>query len=138
VAPLQFYGNSRCHVRCFGLLSIQNNLLCPAKYQGVTITDKVNWSQHIDSITNKANRTLGFLCRNLKISTISIKERACKTLVHLFVEYASPVWDLIIRQTSGSWSVHNGVPLVDDGEDCTFCWMEQYKGQTERGQKEKQ
>jgi heme oxygenase len=31
-----------------------------AKYLGVTITDKVNWSQHIDSITNKANRTLGF------------------------------------------------------------------------------
>jgi hypothetical protein len=26
-----------------------------AKYLGVTITDKVNWSQHIDSITNKAN-----------------------------------------------------------------------------------
>jgi hypothetical protein len=40
-----------------------------AKYLGVTITDKVNWSQHIDSITNKANRTLGFLRRNLKISS---------------------------------------------------------------------
>jgi hypothetical protein len=64
-----------------------------AKYQRVTITDKVNWSQHIDSITNKANRTLGFLCRNLKISSISIKEQAYKTLVRPLVEYASPVWD---------------------------------------------
>jgi hypothetical protein len=62
-----------------------------AKYLGVT--DKVNWSQHIDSITNKANRTLGFLCRNLKISSISIKEQAYKTLVCPLVEYASPVWD---------------------------------------------
>ena len=64
-----------------------------ARYLGVTITDKVNWSQHIDSITNKANRTLDFLRRNLKISSISIKEQAYKTLVRPLVEYASPVWD---------------------------------------------
>jgi hypothetical protein len=62
-----------------------------ARYLGVTITDKVNWSQHIDSITNKANRTLGFLRRNLKISSISIKKQAYKTLVRPLVEYASPV-----------------------------------------------
>ena len=55
--------------------------------------DKVNWSQHIDSITNKANRTLGFIRRNLKISSISIKEQAYKILVRLLMEYASPVWD---------------------------------------------
>jgi hypothetical protein len=67
-----------------------------ARYLGDTITDKVNWSivnWNIDSITNKANRTLGFLRRNLKISSISIKEQAYKTLVRPLVEYASPVWD---------------------------------------------
>jgi hypothetical protein len=64
-----------------------------ARYLGVTITDKVNWRQHIDSIANKANRTLGFQRRNLKISSISIKEQAYKTLVRPLVEYASPVWD---------------------------------------------
>jgi hypothetical protein len=53
----------------------------------------VNWSQHIDSITNKANRTISFLRRNLKISSISIKEQAYETLVRPLVEYASPVWD---------------------------------------------
>jgi hypothetical protein len=67
-----------------------------ARYLGDTITDKVNWSivnWNIDSITNKANRTLGFLRRNLKISSISIKEQAYKTLVRPLVEYASPIWD---------------------------------------------
>ena len=57
-----------------------------ARYLGDTITDKVNWSivnWNIDSITNKANRTLSFLRRNLKISSISIKEQAYKTLVRL-------------------------------------------------------
>jgi hypothetical protein len=50
-----------------------------AKYLGATITDKVNWGQHIDSITNKANRTLGFLCRYLKISSISIQDPSTST-----------------------------------------------------------
>jgi hypothetical protein len=57
------------------------------------VSDKVNWSQHIDSITNNANRTLGFLRRYLKISSLSIKEQAYNTLVRPLVEYASPVWD---------------------------------------------
>ena len=78
-----------------------------AKYLGVTITDKVNWSQHIDSITNKANRTLGFLRRNLKISSISIKEQAYKTLDVHWWSMPAPYGILIIRQTSGSWSVYN-------------------------------
>ena len=65
----------------------------PAKYLGVTIIYKANWRQHIDSITDKANRTLSFLRRNLKISSISIKEQAYKTLVRPLVEYASTVWD---------------------------------------------
>jgi hypothetical protein len=64
-----------------------------AKYLGVTIIYKANGSQHIDSITNKANRTLSFLRRNLKILSISIKEQAYKTLVRPLVEYACPVWD---------------------------------------------
>jgi hypothetical protein len=44
--------------------SIRGQLLAAvtsARYLGITITDKVNWSQHIDSITNKANRTLAGL-----------------------------------------------------------------------------
>ena len=45
------------------------------------------------TITNKANRTLGCLRRNLKISSISMKEQAYKILVRPLVEYASPVWD---------------------------------------------
>ena len=32
-----------------------------AKYLGVTISDNLSWSPHIDSISKKANQTLGFL-----------------------------------------------------------------------------
>ena len=58
-----------------------------------TITDDLKWDQHIKSICDKANRTIGFLRRNLNIGAPSIKERAYFTLVRPLVEYASTVWD---------------------------------------------
>ena len=64
-----------------------------AKYLGITITDKLQWDQHIDNVTNKANRTLGFVKRNLKIDSIKIKENAYKALIRPQVEYAALIWD---------------------------------------------
>ena len=64
-----------------------------AKYLGCTFTSDLNWNQHVSNICNKANRTLGFLKRNLNISATSVKVNAYKSLVRPLVEYASPVWD---------------------------------------------
>ena len=64
-----------------------------AKYLGLTFTNKLQWDQHINCITSKANKTLGFLRRNLKIPSIRIKEQAYFTLARPLVEYASTVWD---------------------------------------------
>ena len=52
-----------------------------AKYLGITITDKMDWGQHISEISSKATKTLGFLRRNLAFATRSTKEVAYKTLV---------------------------------------------------------
>ena len=35
------------------------------KYLGITITENMNWGQHISDISSKAAKTLGFLRRNL-------------------------------------------------------------------------
>ena len=40
-----------------------------AKYLGVTIQSDLKWNSHINNITTKANKTLGFLCRNINISS---------------------------------------------------------------------
>ena len=64
-----------------------------AKYLGLTFTNKLQWDQHIHSITSKANKTLGCLRRNLKIPSIRIKEQAYFTLARPLVEYSSTVWD---------------------------------------------
>ena len=39
-----------------------------AKYLGLTITDDLDWGQHISEITCKATKTLGFLRRNLALA----------------------------------------------------------------------
>ena len=64
-----------------------------AKYLGITITKDLTWSQHILNVSNKANSTLGFLRRSLKINSSTIKERAYMTLVRPNLEYCSSVWD---------------------------------------------
>ena len=43
------------------------------KYIGCTITNDINWGRHTTNICNKANRTLGFLGRNLHILSKEIK-----------------------------------------------------------------
>ena len=39
-----------------------------AKYLGITITDNLEWGQHVSEISSKATKTLGFLRRNLALA----------------------------------------------------------------------
>ena len=63
------------------------------KYLGVTISSSLSWKKHIDSISTKASKTLGFLRRNLKVGSIAIKDQAYKAMVRPQLEYACEVWD---------------------------------------------
>ena len=58
------------------------------KYLGVTISTDLTWKRHIANVVNKANKTLGFLRRNLKVGAISTKQQAYKALVRPQLEYA--------------------------------------------------
>ena len=63
------------------------------KYLGVNIQDNMQWETHIDSITKKASKILGFVRRNIKIGNKKAKENAYKALVRPLLEYAATVWD---------------------------------------------
>ena len=52
-----------------------------AKYLGITISDDLDWGQHISEISSEATKTLGFLRRNLAFAPRHTKEVAYKTLV---------------------------------------------------------
>ena len=64
-----------------------------AKYLGVMLSDELNWSPHINSVTTSANSTLGFIRRNLKQCPKDLKELAYLSLVRSKLEYAASVWD---------------------------------------------
>ena len=64
-----------------------------AKYLGITITSDLRWNAHINSISLKANRSLGFLRRNLNVSSIQIKTQAYFTFVRPILENCCIVWD---------------------------------------------
>ena len=63
-----------------------------AKYLGITISDNMDWGQHISEISSKATKTLGFLRRSLAFAPRSTKEVAYKTLVRPKLENAAPIW----------------------------------------------
>ena len=63
------------------------------KYLVVTINSDLKWNSHIRIVCSKANRTLGFLRRNLFSCLQDVKETAYKTLVRPILEYGSTVWD---------------------------------------------
>ena len=62
-----------------------------ARYLGITISDDLDWGQHISEISAKANMTLGFHWRNLAFAPRHTKEVAYKTLVRPKLEYAAPI-----------------------------------------------
>ena len=75
---------------------LHNHLLSPVehyKYLGIIIQSDLKWHLHIQSITSKANQMLGLLKRNLRTSSIHLRERAYLSLVCPKLEYATTVWN---------------------------------------------
>ena len=64
------------------------------KYLRVTITSDLRWNTHVSNVCTKADRTLGFLRRNLYSCPQEVKEAAYKGLVRSVLDYGSSVWDL--------------------------------------------
>ena len=62
-----------------------------AKYLGVTISEHMLWSRHINKTIAKANSKLEFLKRNIKVKDQTIKEKAYKAAVRPTAEYCATV-----------------------------------------------
>ena len=57
-------------------------------YLGVTVSSDLRWHHHINTISNKATRTLNFIRRNIYGCSPE-----ATSLVRPHLEYASAVWD---------------------------------------------
>ena len=73
-----------------------------AKYLGVDISSSLSWNSHNDCITGNANRTLGYIRRNIKQKNKKMRETVYNTLVRPQLECAAPVWDPYTRKKHSS------------------------------------
>ena len=62
-------------------------------YLGVELSEDLGWEPHINKVISKANRTLGFLRRNIYKCPQDIKAQTYISLVRSHLEYALSVWD---------------------------------------------
>ena len=62
-------------------------------YLGIKISTNLTWTNHIDNISNKARKTLGFLRRSLSHTNANLRNYAYRTLIIPKLEYASAIWD---------------------------------------------
>ena len=67
------------------------------QYLGLTMHQSLSWSNHIHNIFSKASRTLNFIRSNLSKCNKEVKESVYLTLARLCLEYATCVWDYILR-----------------------------------------
>ena len=62
-------------------------------YLGITLSEDLQWSTHIQNIDKKSNSTLGFLRHNLKNCPEECRKLACIFLVRSTLEYRSSIRD---------------------------------------------
>lgn len=77
-------------------LSLQNSKIQTVdtvKYLGVTLTETLDWTTHIDTIISKAYRLLYFFQRNFKDAPQALKETLYFTNIRPVLEYACTTWD---------------------------------------------
>ena len=74
------------------LQSVQRN-----PYLGLTISNDLKWSTHINNICSKASSILVFLCRNLRHCSTKCRKNAYISLVRSTLEYGATVWDPYLK-----------------------------------------
>ena len=60
------------------------------KYLGITVTNDLKWNTHISNICTEANRTLGFLRRNLSACPQDLKESHIK-------DWCDQPWSMVVH-----------------------------------------
>ena len=98
------FNTEKCHLLRFSLR--RNNIeekyylgnaeltsLQTFKYLGLNFSTNLSWQTHISSIVSKANQMLGLINRNLRRSSIKIRQQAYFSLVRPRLEYCATVWN---------------------------------------------
>lgn len=90
---IRFTRKEKVHYPTYKISDCSLECVREFKYLGVYFTSTLCWHRHIDYITRKASRTLGFLRRNTSTFPQTAREILYKTNIRPILEYACTVWD---------------------------------------------
>ena len=100
----------KCKVLHFGRkneehsYTIGGNMIKPTNHDkdlGVTVSDTLNWSEHIANSTKKANRMIGIIKRTFSHMNKDIFLSLYRTFIRRHLEYCPEVWSpYLIKDTS--------------------------------------
>ena len=96
------------------------DIVSSARYLGVDLSTNLNFNSHIQRISSNANKSLGYIKRNIRPKHPGIREAAYKTLVCPQLEYGSIVWSPytqsnihkveMVQQRAIRWTLSNYSP----------------------------
>ena len=86
-----------------------------ARYLGVDLSINLNFNSHFHRISSNANKSLGYIKRNVKPKHPGVRETAYLTLVCPQLEYGSTVWSPYTRAEAAQrrairWTLNNYSP----------------------------
>jgi len=73
-----------------------------ATYLGISFSNDLTWSNHVDQVAKKAYQKLGFVRRNLQGAPKRSKSTAYTCLIRPGMEYAAPIWDPYLQKDIAS------------------------------------
>ena len=95
-----------------------------ARYLGVDLSTNLSFNTHINRITgtSNANKSLGFIKRNVKTKHEGVREAAYKTIVRPQLEYASTTWSPytqnytqkteMVQRRAARWTMNDYSPYI--------------------------
>ena len=95
---IQFHSGNKIKQASYSLHSETLENVQHSKYLGVTFSHNLSWNFHLDSITQKANRILGFLRRNLNDCSMNVKAASYCSMVRPILEYSAAAWDPYLQK----------------------------------------
>lgn len=89
---VQFASTIRQNANQYKIRGANIGSVSSIKYLGVLFTSNLNWNAHIEHVTSKACKKLGYLKRRLHVANTDTRLRAYISLIRPSLEYASIIW----------------------------------------------
>ena len=92
------FSNKVTSQRKYVFCEVELEQVVSISYLGVILNNKLKWSNHVSSISGKANKVLGLIRRNLLNCLKHVKETAYTAIVQPKLEYAYADWDPYLQK----------------------------------------